>query len=303
MALRQDIERIDPAAILTETDRDKKRQQMQYLARQCRVDVWDTIYDLQTGHWGGASSAAELLAALYFHMLNVRPEEPRWPGRDRLVLSKGHASCMYYAMLANRGFFPLSRLCTFRRLHSDLQGHPCMVKLPCVDMSTGSLGHGLSVGLGMAMAAQALKARYRTFVIVGDGCLNEGQTWEAIMAAAKFRPHRLVLMVDYNKVQLDGPSEAIMPMDPLAEKLKAFGWNTAPRMYDGHRVGEILQSWEWIQAQEPGPVAVVYQTHKGHGISFTSDQSRWHGCPIDRDSYIRGRAELVQALNNTEAEQ
>lgn len=301
MTLRDDIHRIDPAAILREPDLGQKAARMQYLAQQCRVDVFDTIYDVQTGHWGGASSAAELLVTLYFHILNLRTDQPRWPQRDRLILSKGHASCMYYAVLANRGFFPLEKLSTFRQLHSDLQGHPCMNKLSCADMSTGSLGHGLSIGLGMALAARVLNETYRTFVLVGDGCLNEGQTWEAIMAAAKFRPPRLVLMIDYNKVQLDGPSNQIMPMDPLAEKFQSFGWAVGPRFYDGHRVSEILESWDWISRQKNGPVVVIYQTHKGHAISFTSDQSKWHGCPIDKDSYAAGRAELIGILRKLEA--
>ena len=297
MTLRTDINRINPAEVLGEKDITKKAAMMQYLAQQCRVDVFDTIRDMQTGHWGGASSAAELLVTLYFHILNIKPQQPRWPQRDRLVLSKGHASCMYYAVLANRGYFPLEKLCKFRNLGSALQGHPCMMKLSCVDMSTGSLGHGLSVGVGMAMAARLLNETYRTFVIVGDGCLNEGQTWEAIMAGAKFRPDRLVLMVDYNKVQLDGPSDEIMPMDPLIDKLSAFNWNLAPKPYDGHNVNDILSSWDWIQKQTPGPVAVVYRTHKGHAISFTSDQSKWHGCPIDADSYKAGRPELIKTLS------
>ena len=300
MTLRTDIHRIDPAAVLSEKDISKKAAMMQYLAQQCRVDTFDTIHDMQTGHWGGASSAAELLVTLYFHIMNIKTDQPRWSQRDRLVLSKGHASCMYYAVLANRGYFPLEKLCTFRHLDSALQGHPCMVKLSCVDMSTGSLGHGLSVGIGMALAARLLKETYRSFVIVGDGCLNEGQTWEAIMAGAKFRPERLVLMVDYNKVQLDGPSDEIMPMDPLIDKLKAFKWNVAPQSYDGHDVNDILKSWDWIQKQNQWPVAVVYRTHKGHAISFTSDQSKWHGCPIDMDSYRAGRVELIGTLNELE---
>jgi transketolase len=300
MTLRNDINRIDTTTVLSETDLDKKANMMQYLAQQCRVDVFDTLHDLQTGHWGGASSVAELLVTLYFHLMKVKPNQPRWPHRDRLVLSKGHASCMYYAVLANRGFFPLEKLSTFRNLNSNLQGHPCMVKLNCVDMSTGSLGHGLSVGLGMSLASQFQDDDYWTFVIVGDGCLNEGQTWEAIMAAAKFRPRRLVLMVDYNQVQLDGLSKDIMPMNPLMDKLKAFNWNVAPQPYNGHNVKAILDSWDWIQNQDRSPIAVVYQTHKGQAISFTQDQSKWHGCPIDKDSYVTGRVELLEKLNELE---
>ena len=152
----------------------------------------------------------------------------------------------------------------------------------------------------MALAAGIQKDDFRTFVIVGDGCLNEGQTWEAIMAAAKFQTPGLVLMVDYNRVQLDGPSRDIMPMDPLIDKLKAFNWNVSPQCYDGHNVNAILDSWDWIGQQDQGPIAVVYQTHKGHAVSFTKDQSKWHGAPIDPDSYVRGRAELLSTLNELE---
>lgn len=301
MSLRNDIKRIDCRAILEESDEQKKAGMMQYLAQQCRLDVFDTLHDVQTGHWGGASSAAELLVALYFHIMNVRTNEPRWQGRDRLVLSKGHASCMLYSVLANRGFFKLEELCSFRKFQSRLQGHPCMNKLDCLDMSTGSLGHGLSIGLGMAMAAKVTGADHWSFVLVGDGCLNEGQTWEAVMAAAKFRPERLVLMVDYNKVQLDGPSDKIMPMDPLPEKFKAFNCNVCERIFDGHSVKDILESWQWVRTQKDWPVVAIYKTHKGCGISFTSDQSKWHGSPIDKTSYEKGRPELMNRLNELEA--
>jgi transketolase len=301
MSLQTDIKRVDCRVILKESDEKKKAEMMQYLAQQCRLDVFDTLHNAQTGHWGGASSAAELLVTLYFHIMNVRTDEPRWQGRDRLVLSKGHASCMLYSVLANRGFFELEELSTFRKLHSRLQGHPCMNKLDCLDMSTGSLGHGLSIGLGMAMASEITGADYWSFVLVGDGCLNEGQTWEAVMAAAKFKPKKLVLMIDYNKVQLDGPSDNVMPMDPLPDKFKAFNWNVCEQVFDGHSVGSILKSWQWIKSQKDSPVAVIYKTHKGHGISFTSDQSKWHGAPIDKASYKQGRPELMKRLKELEA--
>jgi transketolase len=175
-----------------------------------------------------------------------------------------------------------------------------MNKTPGVEMSTGALGHGTSVTLGIALAARVLKRNYWSFVIVGDGCLNEGQTWEGIMAAAKFKPDRLVMLVDYNKVQLDGPSDEIMPMDPLPAKLKAFNWSVAPRIYDGHDVEDILRSWDWIQKQIEFPVGVVYKTHKGRGVSFMEDDNKWHGSPIDDPSYKKGRSELVEGLKELE---
>jgi transketolase len=209
---------------------------------------------------------------------------------------------MLYTVLANRGYFPMEQLNTFRDIDSNLQGHPCMNKTPGVEMSTGALGHGLSVGLGMALAAEVMKKDYWSFVLVGDGCLNEGQTWEAIMAAAKFKPRRLALLIDYNKVQLDGPSDVIMAMDPLPDKLRAFNWTVSPKIYDGHNVLDILNSWQWLQDQSDLPAAVIYKTHKGKGISFMEDNHKWHGAPIDEQSYAKGRPELVKKLKELEAE-
>jgi len=269
---------------------------MQYLAQQCRIEVLDILHEKGTGHWGGAASAAELLITLYFHIMDVRPDDPEWPDRDRLVLSKGHASCMLYAVLAHRGYFPVQELHTFRDLDSRLQGHPCMKATPGVEMSTGALGHGMSVTLGMALAARLSKRSFSSYVLMGDGDLNEGQTWEGVMAAAKFRPERFAALVDYNKVQLDGPSDAIMPMDPLADKFKAFNWNVAPTVYDGHSVSAILDSYEWIRAQADWPVAVIYKTHKGRGVSFMEDNYQWHGAPVNDDAYAKARPELLRGL-------
>jgi transketolase len=175
-----------------------------------------------------------------------------------------------------------------------------MIKTPGVEMSTGALGHGISIGLGMALAAKVMKKNYWTFIIVGDGCLNEGQSWEGIMAAAKFNPSRLVIMVDYNRVQLDGPAPVIMPLDPLTEKLKAFNLTLAEKIYDGHSVEDILESWQWMQENQKTPVAIVYKTHKGKGISFTEDESKWHGAPIDMESWKKGRKELLENLEKLE---
>jgi len=293
---------VDIEQVLRQQDRRRKAAELQYLAQQFRVTVLDILHERGTGHWGGASSAAELLSALYFDVLRVRPDEPHWPERDRLVVSKGHASCMLYTVLAHRGFLPVEELATFRQLDSRLQGHPCMHSTPGVDMSTGSLGHGLSVALGMALAARVLRKTWWSYVLIGDGDLNEGQTWEAIMAAAKFKPERLVVLVDYNKVQLDGPSDEIMPMDPLEDKLRAFRWNVASEVYDGHSVAGIFGSFEWIRRQQDWPAAVIYRTHKGRGVSFMEDNAYWHGAPIDDASYAKARAELLATLAALEAE-
>ena len=274
------------SGVLQEKDRKKKAAMLQRLAQEFRITVLDILHEKGTGHWGGAASAAELFVALYFDVMNIRPEEPKWPDRDRLVVSKGHASCMLYTVLAHRGYFPIEELKSFRQIDSRLQGHPCMLKTPGVEMSTGALGHGASVALGMALAARLLGKNYWTYVLLGDGDLNEGQTWEAIMAAAKFKTERLVALIDYNKVQLDGPSDQIMPMDPLPEKLRAFNWNAVA----------VLESFDWVRNQRQWPVAVIYRTHKGRGVSFMEDNAHWHGAPIDDETYAKARQELLQTL-------
>lgn len=291
---------VDPARVVAEADRGKKAAMMQYLAQKFRVDVWDILHDKGTGHWGGASSVAEILTTLYFDTLNVRPTEPRWPDRDRLVLSKGHASAMLYTVLANRGFFPTEELHTFRQINSRLQGHPCMNETPGVDMSTGALGHGMSVSLGMALAARLQKKPYWTYVIMGEGCLDEGQTWEAFMAAAKFKPERLVALIDFNGYQLDGSSDEIMPLAPLFEKFHAFQWNVAPTVFNGHEVTSVLQALAWVKQQSQWPVAVIFKTKKGRGISFTEDTHKFHGAVIDDQTYAKGRPELMKTLAELE---
>lgn len=284
--------------IIDETDLNKKVAKIQFFAQQCRLDVFEMIYKRGNGHWGGSASSAEILATLYCHILNVDPENPRNVDRDRLILSKGHAAPMLYTLLAHRGFFPIKELSTFRELNSRLQGHPCMNKTPGVDLSTGPLGHGISVGVGIALAARLQNKKYWTFVIVGEGCLNEGQSWEAIMSAAKFKPPRLVIMVDYNKVQLDGASKDIMPLDPLFDKFKAFNLNVSDNVYDGHQITDIIKSWEWIQQNQESPCVIIYNTHKGKGVSFMEDNHKWHGSTIDNESYLKGREELTLTLEN-----
>lgn len=286
--------------IASETDLGKKAAMLQYQAQFLRLKTFDILHEKGTGHWGGASSATELLTALYFHVMNVKPENPGWPDRDRFVLSKGHASAILYSVLAYRGFFRPDELPTFRQLNSRLQGHPCMTETPGVDMSTGALGHGLSVSLGMALAAKIQKRSSWSYVMMGEGCLDEGQTWEAIMAAAKFRPERLVVLVDFNGVQLDGPNDEIMPLAPLEQKFRAFSWNLAPAIVDGHSIPAILDSFDWIKHQSTWPVGVIYRTHKGKGVSFMEDNHLWHGAPIGDNDYAKGRPELLSTLKELE---
>lgn len=275
-------------------------KELDVLAAHFRLQMFDVLHQRGTGHWGGSSSAAELITALYFSRMHIDTDNPTWPDRDRFVLSKGHASMNYYTILAHRGYFSTEDLVGFRTLGSHLQGHPSMKKTPGVDMSTGALGHGLSVGLGMALAAQLSGKSYWTYVLSGEGCLNEGQTWEAVMMAAKYRPKRLVYLIDYNKVQLDGATDDIMPLDPLKEKFAAFGWHVAPRIYDGHDSGDILDSFTWMDEDDQWPKAVVYRTVKGRGVDFMEHRHTWHGAPIDLESYEKGRPQLVADFEQKE---
>lgn len=287
--------------LLSEPERTMNAKELAALAAYFRVVMFDTLHDRGTGHWGGAASSAELTTSLYFNRMKIKSDDPTWEGRDRFILSKGHASMNLYTVLAHRGFFPVEELSTFRTLDSNLQGHPCMKKTAGVDMSTGALGHGVSIGLGMAMAAELTGKDFWTYVMVGEGCLNEGQSWEAIMSAAKFKPKNFVLMVDYNKVQLDGTEEEIMPLACLREKFKAFGWNVCPHTYDGNNTEDILSSFTWMDTDPTWPKVVIYDTIKGKGISFTEGKSSWHGAVIDDDSHAKGMVELNKDLQNKEA--
>jgi transketolase len=261
-------------------------------AQMFRMKTFEMIHKRGNGHWGGSSSATELLTALYYTFLSINPEYPKSNSRDKLILSKGHAAPVLYQILGEKGFFPKEYLAGFRAMGSILQGHPCLKSTPGIDMSTGPLGHGVSAGVGMALASKLLGIENKTVVLIGDGDINEGETWEGFMTAAKYKPRGLIFLVDYNKVQLDGKSEDIMPMDPLIDKLKAFRINVCETDYNGHDMKDILNSFKWIEKQDSWPVAVVYNTIKGKGISFTENNYKWHGAPIDEESFELGYKEL-----------
>ena len=289
------------SALLGKKGQVTSPQELAVLAAAFRLEMFDVLYQRQTGHWGGASSAAELVTALYFNRLNIKPEDPKWEDRDRFVLSKGHASVNLYTVLSHRGFFSPGELPFFRTLGSILQGHPNMKITPGVDFSAGALGHGVSAAAGMALAARVQNKKYRSYVMVGEGCLDEGQTWEALLFAAKYKIRGLVLLVDYNKVQLDGPSEEVLPLEPLGAKLSAFGWHLAPKAYNGHDTAEILDSYKWLDSDDVWPKAIIYNTVKGKGVSCMEGKSAWHGAPIDDASYKKGRPELTADLEKKEA--
>ncbi len=263
---------------------------MKRLANDIRRNVLKMVYKAQSGHLGGSFSAAEILTALYFSEMKLDPKNPSWPGRDRLVPSKGHCAPAIYAALAFRGIIAPEALDNLRQTGSLLQGHPCMRTVPGIDISTGSLGHGLSIGLGMALGARLKKQDFHVYVLLGDGELNEGQNWEAAMAASKYRVANLTAIVDRNRVQLDGPTEDIMPLEPLSAKWKAFNWSVLE--VDGHDVGAVIEALRRARAEADRPVVVIARTTKGKGVSFMENSHLWHGKPPTREEFERALEEL-----------
>lgn len=244
-----------------------------------------------SGHLGGALSSADIVTALYFSVLRVNPARPDWPERDRFVLSKGHSCPIVYAALARRGYFPEEELWTLRKLGSRLQGHPDMRKTPGVDATTGSLGQGISVAVGMALAAQADDAPYRVYALLGCGEMQEGQVWEAAMAAAHYRLDRLAAIVDYNGLQLDGTNHEIMEIAPLADKWRAFGWHV--QEIDGHDMRRILSALEAAALVRGQPSVIIARTVKGKGVSFMENQVGWHAGAPTREQCEQALAELA----------
>ncbi|MGE5604343.1 MAG: transketolase [Bacteroidota bacterium] len=267
--------------------------EMQRTAQQLRVEVIKMIYQARSGHSGGSLSCAEILTVLYERFLRIRPTEPNWPDRDRFILSKGHAAPALYVTLSRKGYFEPALLGTLRQLNSCLQGHPCMFKLPGVEMSTGSLGMGISVGIGMALSARTAGKDYRTFVLCGDGELQEGQNWEALMAAAKWNLANLTVIIDRNHVQLDGKEADIMPLGDLTAKIKAFGMNTLT--CDGHNVESLITAFESALGSGE-PSVIIAETVKGKGVSFMENQSAWHGKQISDADYDLAIRELEEGL-------
>jgi transketolase len=264
---------------------------LQLTARAVRRDVVTMVHRANSGHIGGSLSAADLLVALYYEVMRVDPAKPRWAERDRFVLSKGHCSPVLYAVLARRGFFPAEDLATFRQPGSHLQGHPYQPKTPGVDASTGTLGLGLSTACGLALAARLRGQPHRTYVICGDGEQQEGQIWEAAMFARKYQLSNLIAFTDRNRLQTDGDTEDVMPLDPLADKWRAFGWHTWE--IDGHDFGQILKTIERAQGATERPTMIIANTIKGKGVSFMENVASWHGTPPDDDQHARALQELT----------
>jgi transketolase len=258
-------------------------------ARQVRRNVWRALRAGGSGHAGGSSSAADILAALYFHRLQVRPSEPDWPDRDRFVLSKGHANAALGAVLAQAGFIDDALLDRFYGLDSPFGMHPD-IKVPGVEMCTGALGHGLAIAMGMALGARIQKKSFHTFVMLGDGELHEGSNWEAAMAASHYRLANLTAIVDHNKISQSGRVEDIIGIDPLADKWRAFGWAT--REIDGHDLAAIVAALDALPYASGRPSAIVAHTVKGKGVSFMEDDLEWHYRPPSDADLARALAEL-----------
>lgn len=250
-------------------------QRLKKVASILRREVIKMIYTANSGHPGGALSAADIVAVLYFHIMRIDSKDPQWEDRDRFILSKGHACPILYAAMALKGFFPKENLNTLRRLNSSLQGHPDMRKTRGVDMTTGSLGQGLSVGVGMALGGKLDKKDYRVYVVLGDGEIDEGQIWEAAMFASKYKLDNLLTIVDYNKLQLDGSTEKVMPLEPLVDKWKAFGWHAIET--NGHDITQILAAIKEAHLTRNKPTVIIAHTIKGKGVSFMENNPDWHG--------------------------
>ncbi|WP_069999314.1 transketolase [Cellulosilyticum sp. I15G10I2] len=268
-------------------------EKLQRQAQELRITIINMIHKAGSGHSGGSLSSAEILTVLYEKVMNVKPNEPNWPDRDRFILSKGHGAPALYATLARKGYFESEDLQTLREIESCLQGHPCMFKLPGIEMSTGSLGMGISVGVGMALTAKLQDRSYKTYVLCGDGELQEGQNWEAMMSISKWQLDNLVVIIDRNRVQLDGTVDEVLPMGDLKAKIEAFGLYTI--VCDGHTIESLSDAFD-SALDHKGPVAIIAETVKGKGVSFMEGQSAWHGKPISDDEYAQAMKELKEVL-------
>ncbi|MBI3464348.1 MAG: transketolase [Planctomycetes bacterium] len=257
-------------------------------SREIRRLVVTMVHRAQSGHVGGSLSAADLLVALYYHLMRHAPHNPSWPHRDRFILSKGHCTPVLYAVLADCGYFPVADLATFRRAGSHLQGHPCRLKTPGVEASAGTLGLGLSTALGMALAARLRGESQLYYVLCGDGEQQEGQVWEAAMFAAKYHLDNVIAFTDRNRLQTDGDTEKVMPLEPLAAKWRSFGWRVDE--IDGHDFAQIIGAAQRAGRQPLGrPTMIVARTVKGKGVPFMENNVSWHGTPPSQ-------RELDQAL-------
>lgn len=274
----------------------QKILELKKIATDIRLGAVEAVYNAKSGHPGGALSSADILACLYFSELNVDVNNPKWEGRDRFVLSKGHSCPGLYSALALKGFFPVEELKSFRHTGALLQGHPDMKAIKGVDMSAGSLGQGFSCACGMALAGKVDGKNYRTYALIGDGESQEGQVWEAIMFAAHYKLDNLCLIIDNNGLQIDGKVSDVMNTMPYESKLLAFGWNVIT--IDGHNIEEILGAFENARATKGKPSVIVAKTIKGKGVSFMENQASWHGKAPNEEQYNIAVSELTAYKNS-----
>ena len=265
-------------------------KELRKIANDVRIDIIHEVYSAKSGHPGGALSIADILTVLYFNQMNVNPEMPESNLRDRLVLSKGHASAALYAVLAERGFINKEDLKTFRKLGSNLQGHPDMEKVPGVDMSTGSLGQGLSIANGMAIASKMDNLGCRVYCILGDGEIEEGQIWEAAMTSNKYKLDNLCVILDNNGLQIDGKVEEVKALDCLYSKWESFGFNVIP--CDGHNIDMLIDSFEKARQTKEKPSIIIARTVKGKGVPFMENKAEWHGKAPNDEQYERAMKAL-----------
>ncbi|RJE47465.1 MULTISPECIES: transketolase [unclassified Dehalobacter] len=260
------------------------------IACRIRQDIIEMLLKAKSGHPGGSLSAADILAVLYFRIMNIDPANPGWSERDRFVLSKGHAAPVLYAALAEKGYFSREELQHLRQTGHFLQGHPDMKKVPGVDMSTGSLGQGISAAVGMALAGKMDQKTYKVYCLVGDGEMNEGLVWEAAMAAAHYQLDNLIGILDFNGLQIDGATEKVMNSSPLADKWRAFGWNVLE--INGHDIQALTDTLEAAKQVQGKPTMIIAKTIKGKGVSFMENQAGWHGNAPSPDQAEAALAEL-----------
>ena len=278
-------------------DKNEKKR-LQITAAKIRMGIIEGVYNAKSGHPGGSLSIADVLTYLYFKEMNINPENPKWEDRDRMVLSKGHTAPGLYSALANRGYFPVEYLKTLRKTDSFLEGHPDMKGTPGVDMSSGSLGQGISVACGMALASKLDGNRFHVYSILGDGELEEGQVWEAAMFASHKKLDTLTAIVDNNNLQIDGELENVNSPYPIPEKFRAFNWHTVE--IDGNDFDQIEAAFNEARKTKGQPTVILAKTVKGKGISYMENNAGWHGKAPNDEQYAQGVAELTAILNELE---
>lgn len=272
--------------------------ELRQIANEVRKGILTGVHAAKSGHPGGSLGAADIMTYLYFEEMSVNPADPRWADRDRFVLSKGHCAPGLYAVLAEKGFFAKEELATLRHIGSILQGHPNMNDTPGVDMSTGSLGQGISVAVGMALAGKVAGKNYRVYSILGDGEVAEGQVWEAMMAANKYHLDNLCACVDVNGLQIDGETKDVMPTEPLDKKFESFGWHVIK--IDGHDFDQIEAAYKEAEQTKGQPTMILAKTIKGKGVSFMENNAGWHGKAPNDEQWAQAKAELEAQIKELE---